>query len=204
MPAGTHAPVWKIYLSAKSRVIMLKQVDISTPFDLVANRIRAMPSCAGKRQCPVSVLSSRICPARIIDQLFFGALCWDVIIAVFFSHLFFSPKIKTVYNYGPGNHRKFEAQLLLAGAEISSVRRGLSYTEITLMMLFGVIVVLPPFFCPAAKYPTPTPISHPYLRRAVPIFNDACAEGRVSLAHESDSGSSSGTSSKWQQQLQQE
>ena len=66
---GTHAPDRKIYLSAKSRVLMSEQVDISTPFDLVANGIRAMPSGAGKRQCRVSVLSACICLTRIIDQL---------------------------------------------------------------------------------------------------------------------------------------
>ena len=81
--------------------------------------------------------------------------------------------------------------MLLAGAEIRSVLRGLSYTlrtEITLMMLFTIVVLLP-FFCPVAKYPIPTPISHPYLRRAVPTSNDACAEERVSPAHKSDSSS---------------
>ena len=81
--------------------------------------------------------------------------------------------------------------MLLAGAEIGSIRRGLSYTlrtGITLMVLFTIVVLLP-FFCPVAKYPIPTPISHPYLRRAVPTSNDACAEERVSPAHESDSSS---------------
>ena len=79
----------------------------------------------------------------------------------------------------------------LAGAEISSVLRGLPYTLITeiTLMLFTIVVLLP-FFCPVAKYPIPTPISHPYLRRAVPTSNDACAEERVSPAHESDSSSS--------------
>ena len=40
----------EIYTSAPSRVIAFKQVDISGPFDLVTNRIGAMPSSAGKRQ----------------------------------------------------------------------------------------------------------------------------------------------------------
>ena len=39
-------------------------------------------------------------------------------------------------------------------------------------------------------YPIPTPISHPYLRRAVPTCNGACAENRVSPAYGSDSSSS--------------
>ena len=78
VPAGTHAPDRKQYLSAESRVIMFKQTHMRTPFDLVANRIRAMPSSAGKRQCRVSVLSFCISLTRFIDQHFlyhlFGTL----------------------------------------------------------------------------------------------------------------------------------
>ena len=81
--------------------------------------------------------------------------------------------------------------MLLAGAGNSSILRGLSFTlrtEISLRMLFTIVVLLP-FFWPVAKYPIPTPISHAYLRRAVPTSNGACAEERLSLAHENDSSS---------------
>ena len=56
-------------------------------------------------------------------------------------------------------------------------------------MMFTIVVLLP-FFCPVAKYPIPAPVSHPYLRRAVPTFNGACAEERASPARKSDSSSS--------------
>ena len=68
MGACTHAPDRKINLSARSRVLMFKHVDISTLFDLIANGTRAMPSGAGKRQYRVSVLSFCVCLTRILDQ----------------------------------------------------------------------------------------------------------------------------------------
>ena len=54
-------------------------------------------------------------------------------------------------------------------------------TEITLISF--TIVVLPPFICPVAKYPIPTPIPHlPTASCTYPTFNNACAEEMASPA----------------------
>ena len=71
-------------------VITFKRVDIKAPFDLVTNRIRSMPSDAGKRQSRGSVLSFCICLTRIINQIlkqFFATL-----LLLYFSHLLWSTK----------------------------------------------------------------------------------------------------------------
>ena len=66
-PCSGWGNTW--YTSVPSGAITFKRVDINAPFDLVTNRIRSMPSGAGKRQCRVSVLVFCVCLTRIIDRL---------------------------------------------------------------------------------------------------------------------------------------
>ena len=70
------APMLRIgqYTSVPSRVITFKQIDINAPFDVVTDKIRSLPSGAGKKQCQASVLSFWICLTRNTDKHFFATL----------------------------------------------------------------------------------------------------------------------------------
>ena len=74
------------YTSGPSRVIPFKEVDKNVPFELVTNRIRALPSGAEKKALP-SVSSQFSCLSHLNYRPTFIAFVWDVITSVFFSHL---------------------------------------------------------------------------------------------------------------------
>ena len=130
----------------------------------------------------------------------FTAIFCDVIFAAFFRYLLGSPKIRTVYHYGPGNHRYFGTPLLLrrGGRNKLIFERFLTFlrTETTLILF---TIILQPFI--RAKNPIPTPISHLSTAKCTySTSNGACAEEMASPAHGSDSSSST----RAKQQRQQE
>ena len=147
------------YTSVPSRVITFKQVDINVSFNLITNRIRSMPSGAGKKAMPG--VSSQF---LYLSHSNYRPIYYSILLGRYYCWLFqlstLKPKTQSHLSLWARKSSILWSSVAAGGRrnQLSS-ERFLKFLRTEISLILFTIVVLRPFIYTVAKYPIPTPIS---------------------------------------------